>query len=368
MAILEMDKLHIYGLSEQRKNVLEFLHKSESVEIADAHAEDYGLGRKETAKSISGFNGYIADASKALEILAEYVPEKKALFEKRIQSDESHYSMDSEEINRVNKHIYDILRAYKTIKTNEDSISKISIKQMQITPYMKLDVPMNYHGTKTVKAKLGSVDGELDGDSITSLAKEAGFDDIYFEILSSSKQQTCLWFLYPAEKENEVNTFLRSIGFIEPSFSLSHRTTKKKYEKLQEDKEKILRDNEKLKQEIISFGEYRKEIELFYDHLVMRREKYEALSHAAVTENTFIIAAYVPERASKKLTEQLEQMPGVVTELEKCPRDEAPAAFSNNAFAAPVEGITSDYAMPSADDIDPNPIMAVSTPVDSILL
>lgn len=359
LAILEMDKLHIYGLSEQRKNVLEFLHKSESVEIADAHAEDYGLGRKETAKSISGFNGYIADASKALEILAEYVPEKKALFEKRIQSDESHYSMDSEEINRVNKHIYDILRAYKTIKTNEDSISKISIKQMQITPYMKLDVPMNYHGTKTVKAKLGSVDGELDGDSITSLAKEAGFDDIYFEILSSTKQQTCLWFLYPAEKENEVNTFLRSIGFIEPSFSLSHRTTKKKYEKLQEDKEKILRDNEKLKQEIISFGEYRKEIELFYDHLVMRREKYEALSHAAVTENTFIIAAYVPERAAKKLTEQLEQMPGVVTELEKCPRDEAPAAFSNNAFAAPVEGITSDYAMPSVDDIDPNPIMAV---------
>ena len=31
----------------------------------------------------------------------------------------------------------------------------------------------------------------------------------------------------------------------------------------------------------------------------------------------------------------------------------------NNGFSEPVEGITSDYSMPSASDIDPNPIMAI---------
>ena len=41
MAILEMDKIYIYGLKNQRKGVLEFLHKSETVEIADAKAEEY---------------------------------------------------------------------------------------------------------------------------------------------------------------------------------------------------------------------------------------------------------------------------------------------------------------------------------------
>ncbi|MBQ7793836.1 MAG: V-type ATP synthase subunit I, partial [Clostridia bacterium] len=38
--------------------------------------------------------------------------------------------------------------------------------------------------------------------------------------------------------------------------------------------------------------------------------------------------------------------------------EDVPRAFENNGFIEPVEGITSDYAMPSSHDVDPNPIMA----------
>jgi len=358
LAILEMDKIYIYGLKEQRKGVLEFLHKSETVEIADAQAEEYGLKRQETVKSISQFNEYITSAAQALSILDKYFPEKKGMFSKRIESDESMYSMDTEEIGRVNKHIYDIIRAEKTIRTNEDSVSKISLKQLQITPYMALDVPMNFRGTKTVRVRLGAIEGEKTAEDIANALNEAEISRYHFEILSATKQQTYIWFVYCREDEEQFTAFLRGIGFAEPSFSLSHRTTKAKFDKLEEDKQKILSNNDEIKQSIEGYLRYREEIELFYDHLVMRREKYEALSHAAVTDNAFIITGYIPEKNAAAVKKQLEEKFGAAVELEKCSRQEAPVAFSNNAFAAPVEGITSDYSMPSPDDIDPNPIMS----------
>lgn len=358
LAILEMNKIYIYGLKNQRKGTLEFLHKSETVEIADAKAEEYGLKRQETEKSISQFNEYVASAAQALSILDKYFPEKKRMFSKRIESDESMYSMDAEEINRVKKYIQDIVRSEKEIKTNEDSVSNISLKQLQITPYMTLDVPMNCRGTKTVRTRLGTLEGEHTAEDIITKLKDAKIGKYYFEILSATKQQTYVWFLFCADDEERFNAFLRGIGFQEPSFSLSHRTTKEKYDRLEEDKQKLLSRNEEIRHSIEGYIEYRTEIELFYDHLVMRREKYEALSHAAITDNAFIITGYIPKIKAAAIKKQLEEKFGAVVELEDCQRPEAPIAFSNNAFASPVEGITSDYSMPSADDIDPNPIMA----------
>ncbi len=228
MAILEMNKISIYGLNEKRKAVLEHLHKSELMEVSDFDAEDFGIGRKETAKSISQFDSYIASAALSLSIIDKYYPEKKGLFSGRIQTDESQYSMASEEINIVNKHIYDIIRSENELKQNEESIGKINLKKAQIEPYTALDIPMNSKGTSKTKIRLGSLDSQWSDEQLNIKLMEAEIFECHFEILSSSKQQTCIWFIYSQDIEETVLQFLRSIGFQEPSFGLSHRTAKKK--------------------------------------------------------------------------------------------------------------------------------------------
>lgn len=358
MAILEMNKISIYGLNEKRKAVLEYLHKSELMEVSDFDAEDYGVGRKETAKSISQFDSYIASASLALGIIDKYYPEKKGLFSSRIQTDESQYSMDSEEINIVNRHIYDIIRSENELKQNEESIGKINLKKSQIEPYTALDIPMNHRGTGTTKIRIGSFDAQWSSEKLNIALIEAEISECHFEILSSSKQQTCVWFVYSKDIEERVLQFLRSTGFSEPSFSLSHRTAKKKLEKLDEEKKSLENRNEEIKKELKRFCEFRREVELFYDHLVMRKEKYEALAKMGITENTFIITGFIPLKYSEGLKIELEEKFGVSVELEKAEKGEAPVMFSNNSLVSPVEGITSDYSMPSENDIDPNPIMA----------
>ncbi len=354
-----MNKIFIYGLNDRRKEVLEFLHQSEIVEISDFDAEENGLGRRETEKNISSFMQFIASAERALNILNSYLPEKQGMFSKRIEAGLDKYSMNSDEVNVVNKHIYDIISSEKEIKNNIDNIGKINLKLSQIMPYMNLDIPMNFKGTKTTKAIVGVIGGEWSEERFINAMNDAEVGAYHFEILSSSKQQTCLWVIYPKENSESVENALRVIGFGEPSFSLSHRNTEEKYKKLSEDKEKLLSENEELVEKIKEFAEYRQEIELFYDHLVMRKEKYEALSRVGVTDNVFIISGFVPVKFSKKLEDELCEKFDVTVEILKADKEEAPVAFSNNEFVSPVEGITSDYSMPSANDIDPNPVMSV---------
>ena len=353
-----MNRIFIYGLNEKRKAVLEYLHKNEIIEISDFDAEENGMNRRETQKSISSFTQYIASASKALEILDGYVPEKHGMFSVRTEADESKYSMQKDEINKVNKYIYDIVTLEKNIKRNIDSVGKINLKLSQIEPYINLDIPMNFKGTKTTSCILGGISGEWNEVRFINAMNDAGAKNYHFEILNSTKQQTCMWVVYHKENSFEVENALREIGFSEPSFGLSHRNTKAKIKKLTEDRDNLILENEKIKEKIIKFSKYREEIKLFYDHLIMRKEKYEALSQVGVTDNVFIISGFVPVKVSDKLKDELTEKFEVVVEMKKADKEEAPIAFSNNAFVAPVEGITSDYSMPSADDIDPNPIMS----------
>lgn len=157
MAILEMEKITIYGLNQYRKQLLETLHKMEAVEVETVDCENLGMEKKETEKSIAQFDTHLASAGQALDILNTYAPVKTGMFYKRMPMDEAHYSMASTEYDRVLKDIYNILRLSKKIRENEDSIGKITAKQASLTPYLSLDVPMNYKGTKDTAVRVGTL-------------------------------------------------------------------------------------------------------------------------------------------------------------------------------------------------------------------
>lgn len=353
-----MDKIFIYGLNRDRKAVLEYLHQNEIAQITDFDASENEMGKKETEKSIAAFNQYIAAAAKALKILDDYKPQKNGIFKTRKNASVGEYSIKNGEVERVNRHIYDIINADKDIKKNIDSVAKINVKLSQIEPYSSLDIPMNFKGTKTTLCKIGAFTGERSEEEIINKLNDMSAGGYHFEILHKTKRLTCIWIIYLKKCREGVENALSDIGFFEPGFSLSHRVTAEKIKVLSGDRDMLLSQNEKIKEKITEFAAYREEIELFYDHLVMRREKYEALSHLGITENTFVISGFVPKRYSEGLLNELSEKFGVYAEAETAESGEAPVVFSNNAFSEPVEGITADYSMPSPNDIDPNPIMA----------
>ena len=351
-----MDRVEIYGLNKNRKQILEFLHRLEIMEFSEVSGQD--IEKKDTIQYISQFDSYIATAGQAISILQKYSPEKGGLFSKRESFDTDRYSMDKDEINRVDKYVRRVIKNRRSIKDNEESIGKIMAKQEVLEPYKDLDIPMQISSTSKTFIKIGTLDGEWDKERIIKSFMEEEVDTIHIEIVKATKQKTYVWLIYPKESDNKVTEVFRKIGFVQPTFSLSHHTPKKKIEVLEEAKKALLSENEGYEKDLELCAEYMDDIKLFYDHLVMRREKYEALSKVGMTKNTFIMKGYIPSELVSEIRKEIEEKYSGYVVSAPAEGDDVPIAFSNNGFASPVEGITSDYSMPSSKDIDPNPIMS----------
>ncbi len=355
MAIVKMDRIEIYGLNRDRKKVLEHLHRLELVEFTESPD---GLGKKETEQYISQFDSYIAAAGEAISILNDYAGEKSGFFSKRQPIDMNRYSMDTEEVNRVDGYIRRVIKNRSSIKTNEEAIGRIAAKKEVLMPYINLDVPMRTSSTKKTSIKVGTVEGNWTEERLYKAFLE--LEGVYIEIIKATKNKTYIWVVYEKAEEEKAKAAFAEIGFVEPGFSLSKHTPSRKIEILETARLDLISENEAYKKDIGVCVEFLGDIKLFYDHLVMRRDKYRALSKVGLTESAFVITGYLPRKLSAKVKAELEERYEVYAEITEPPSDEeVPVAFSNNAFTSPVEGITSDYSMPSANDIDPNPIMAV---------
>lgn len=356
MAILKMDRVEIYGLNKNRKQILEFLQRSEIMEFCEISEQD--IGKKNTVQYISQFDSYISAAGQAISILREYKKEKNSFFSKRNPLDINRYSMDTDEINRVDSYVRRVIKNKKSIKINEENIEKITAKQEMLKPYENLDIPMLTSSTEKTLIKIGALEGEWDMERILSVFSEEDIYDIHAEIINSTKQKTYVFLIYPKSSDEKAGNILAKIKFVQPNFSLSHHTPKKKSDILEETKKALIFENEAYKNDLKICTKYTDEIKLFYDHLIMRREKYEALSKIGITKSTFMIKGFIPSEYVFKIKQEIEEKYSGYLISSPAEGEDVPIAFSNNIFAEPLENITGDYSMPSPNDIDPNPIMA----------
>lgn len=360
MAIVRSKEVFIYGLNSDRKAILEEFQKRGTLEVRDVDVSGDGLHRTETAKRISQFDGYIKTASDALEILDEYAPVKTGLFSEREPLPMSEYSMKTKESEDALKAALDIVHLSDKIHENAENMRRIDAKQIALRPYMKLDVPMNITETKKTDIRSGLLPGEWDKALIDKFVRKHDLKDFYWEFIDNEKDESSIWMMYPKTDSKAVQAFLQDIGLQEPSFSLSHHVPRKKIEVLENARIDLGAKNEDLKNKIKAHAKDRKRIELLYDHLLMRKEKYQALSKMGMTDHTFVLEGYILDNHAEKTKQYIEKNYNAYVEL-KTPENlnDAPEAFVNNVFVAPVEGITETYSMPSTTDIDPNPIMSV---------
>lgn len=356
--ITPMKKINICGVKNSRKVCLETLQKYGVVEIT-RQEESPGANRLDMSERITQFDKYISASSKAIEILDDIAPEKKGLFSVRKDISCDKYSMNADEISSVGSVALEILSSKKKIEDNILSIGKKRARIETITPWLRLDVPMNTSGTECTDTNMSSVPMELDPQTMDEILGDIK-DKVYYEIEYASKNISNVFFVYPKDYSDRVTARLRENGFSLSQAGLSHRTPENKIKNIKEDIVKLETHNKELTEKIASYASKRDEIKLFYDHLVMRKEKYLNLENLLVTDEAFFIEGYIPESKCVVVKTALEKKAVCSVEFEDvAPDEEAPVLFSNNAFVKPVESITSDYSMPSKKDIDPNAIMSI---------
>ena len=360
MAILTMKSIFIYGLKKDREQILEFLQRKGAIEVSDKLPEDIGFKRSDVSSTKQKLERNISLTRTALDILGSFAPSKgsitdvlKGKKEIEIEVVEQFSEKHEQTMNRVNR----IIELNKQNAESHAEVLRLQAEVQMLTPWMELDIPMDFSGTKKTTAFIGTLPRPWTLEEIyESLAEYLPLD---VEIISTTRDQTCIVVTCLKDKADAVGDELRRMEFAYPSITFN----KAPCEQLEHLKNQISEAESsisKAQKEIISYEEYREDILFLQDYDTVLSERYEVIGHLLQNKNVFILSGYVPEKEAKNLEKELNEHFTIAVEIEQPSEEEdVPVLLKNSSFSAPLEGVVEGFSLPNKQEIDPTPIVSL---------
>ncbi|MEG2732475.1 MAG: V-type ATP synthase subunit I [Clostridium sp.] len=362
MAVLQMQKISICALKKNRKAILELLQAAGVMEIVRTSEEDSVFKKSDTIPSRQMFEKNVLTADQALDILQEYVPEKKSLLsglEGKALAAADQFRDIEEHAPNVLKDAKQILAFNKQIAEDKAQIVKLEAQIESLAPWMNLDVPMRCSGTEKTSVLIGSMSGAVTLDRIYQAVAEKTpeIEGLDIQIVGSDKDQTCIAAICLTKDESKLEESLRTVGFARPS-QLIKQVPAVYVEELKSKIEKLNKEIETTGEKLKTYEGSREKLRMLSDYFNIRAQKYEVLGGLLQSDKTFIVNGYIPKREVSKLQDKLNGMFELAFETEDIPEEEeAPVLLKNSHFTASAEGVTSSFGLPAKGEIDPTSIM-----------
>ena len=363
MAVLQMQRVSICALKKDRKSILEKLQSMGILEISQVADEDDAFSRMDTMNARVSFEKKANIADQALDVLDGYAPESKSMFaslegKKLIGSSRFQSAVADKE--KIMDTAADLIQTSKVIAEKKAAILKLENQIESLTPYLSLEVPMNYSGTKKVAMFIGTMAAETQlQDVYSTLAEQLPeVEAVDIQIISSDQDAVYLAVLCMRKDASKVEEVLRSAGFARPA-QLSEEVPSVKTQELKESIQQLNNEIKEQEDKIKSCAEERERLRYISDYFRMRAEKYEVLGTLPQSQRTFVISGYT----AKKFVPALEKAIGAnydcVMDVEEVgEEEEVPTILQNNSFSRSWEGIVESYGLPKRGEFDPTTIMS----------
>ncbi len=372
MAVVEMQLLSVCGLKKNRKAVLEALQDLGVMEVTTDHIEDEGLEKMDTAGARTTFLKRAESMDEALKILKRYVPEKTSLLasfsgRKILRPDE--YRTYVDERKKAIKAARRVVKLEREITECQGVLLKDRNQIESLKPWIKLDVPMNFTGTKTTGALIGTVPGTRTAEEVYAAAfaglsqnrpeEAAGNAPLSVDVLFSENDTTGICVLFLKEDEEAVAEGLRKIGFARPS-QPEDEVPAEKIAALEADMAATEAKIKELTERVAGFDGERERLRAVSDYYRTRAEKYKFLGTIPQSEEVFFFEGWVPKDQSERVKTLLEQGFGALVEIEEPAEDMVtPALLKINKFSASVESVLESYGLPQKGRVDPTFVMSI---------
>ena len=362
MAKLQMQRVSICACKKNRKAILE---KLQHLGIMEMNAlEDEELDKMDTFQASQGFEKRVVSVEQALEVLREYAPVKTSMFDGlKGKKDISQQSFETnvsnrEEVLQVAKDIVLIHKEIEEIRANQ---VKLNNQIESITPWINLDVPMNFKGTKKTAFLIGTINPEMELRDIYQVIYEAFEEEpaVDVSIISKDKDASYITVVSLVPDAAKVEESLRLAGFSKPANQVNEVPAKyvadlRAQINLQED---VIDEK---KGAIVALSNKRDELKLISDYYRIRKDKYAVLGDLPQSERTFFISGYVPKKQVPVIQDSIGDQYNCVIDVEGTMENEdVPVVLENGKFASSVEGVVESYGLPGKDDIDPSKITSI---------
>jgi len=357
-----MKSIHIYALQEDRKKVLDIIQRSGAVHLNQSLEEDDHFQKLDISTEKMRLERQRATVEEALDILESRAPEEKSMLDALKGKEEitlSTYNKLSESKGDLLATANRLIELSKNVSEYKADIYRLQNQIESLTPWRRLDIPLQFQGTKSVAVLIGTLTGEkAREDILLTLADQIpDLDAIDVEIISTTRDQTCFVLLCSRGYASDVESALRSLGFARPAIT-TQIPPANQIEKLKTEKNAIGQELSKSEKEILVYIEKRNDLKFLAGYLAIQIEKYEAIRNILQTPRIFILSGYIPEREVKTTLSALNGF-DVYVEIEDPAEDEdVPVLLENNKFAEPVEGVIRSFSFPGKGEIDPSSVMA----------
>ena len=364
MAIVEMQKLSICANKKNRKAILEALQSMGCMEISTEGLDETGLEKMDTQAQRVQFEKNAEMFDQALKILDTYAPEKTgglSLFSGKEVVEKAALKNVVKNQQRYVKSAQNVLRAEKEIQECRGTIQKEKAKIESLQPWMNLDIPMNFKGTRQTVVLIGTMPGAVDEAAVFAAASEKLPEPpaVSAQVISAANDMTCVAVTCLKRDAEQAEASLRAQGFAKPAQIL-----KKVPAKAVEDSNTVIARQEekirKIEEELAGRADERSGFKIAADYYRTRAEKYRLLGTIPQTENAFFLEGWVSAKHAPDVEKLLTEKFGALVERETVSDDEIPPTLlANNKFSESVEGVLESYGLPTKGHVDPTFIMSI---------
>lgn len=355
MAKLKMKKIELIAMLTDSKKIIELLQRRGVVEIS--RNDDEELENTNVTAVVGEFDKFRNTASHALEIINNYAPEKSSItdmFSGKTEVEKHEFGREAMQMEKVMAAANEIIKNQRIITESANSSAQLDIKCDMLERWLPLDVPLNFKGTATTSAYIGTLPYPITAETLEEQLPE----NCSVEVVSGSKEQTNLFILCSKSSYDEAGEILRKQAFVSVSEADSH-TPKELISSYKAEIKELQKASDNAKECIVKLAENRQQLKFVIDYLQMRKEKYDALSGLGFTESTFVLTGFIPEKYAEQLKNEIEaKYTASITFTDPSDDEDVPVLLENSSFSSPVEGITKMYALPGKNDVDPTPVMS----------
>lgn len=363
MAVLQMQRISICALKKDRKAILEKVQSMGVLEINHVVEDDEAFGRMDTLNARQSFDKKAQLADQALAVLETYVPEKTSM----LSSLEGKKLVEQERFNKAASDKEKIIgtagrlvNCSKEIAETKAGILKLENQVESLTPWLSLDVPMDYPGTSSTAMLIGTMPAGTTLDNIyAELAKQCPqVEAVDVHVIAGDKDAVYLAVFCLKAEAGPVEEALRSAGFARPSQTPGKVPAQYKAE-LEAEISKLNKKIEEKEAEIAGCADSREELKLISDYFRIRSEKYEVLGTLPQSQRTFVMSGYTTAEAVPAVMKAVGEKYDCVIDVEDLKDDEEPpTVLKNNSFSSSVEGVVASYGLPHKGEFDPTTIMS----------
>ena len=359
MAIVKMKKLRLLALRSQQDELLDRLQKFGCVQVEPPEP----VGAEEAALVLPGADRVEqcrrdkAAIERALALLDKYAFQKSKMFVKRPVVPMSEY-FDPEPMRVALEDAAELEKLDEAIRKVAEQESRARGVIESLTPWEKLDLPMDTRGTETCSLAFGAVPNSMKTDPAEALGESGALA----ELIPVSEDEDRKYFLLLSRKEDEGAALeaLRLSGFSQIAPPAVKGTAAQNIEELEAKLEELAAKREQLTAVAEEFSDRRESLRRSLDRANTRLERAEAAAMMPGTESAVLLQGWLTAPDEEKLAELLKDFTCAWETEDPAPEEapDVPVKLKNNKITNALNMVTEMYSLPAYDGLDPNPLMA----------